>query len=52
MNDDEDGGCYGWEDIGRVENTDNSDSINALGICMYLLSKGYWVDDDGDINKL
>ncbi|KAL2204070.1 hypothetical protein CC79DRAFT_1388793 [Sarocladium strictum] len=52
MDDDEDGDSYGWDDIGRLKNADNSDSINALGICMYLFSKGYWVDDDGDIQKL
>ena len=41
------GGCYGWDCVGKLHNIHNADSVSVLAVCMYLFTKGFWVDTDG-----
>lgn len=44
--------CYGWVCVNKLHDVDNADSLNQLAMCMYLFSKGLWVDSEGRVQKI
>lgn len=46
------GMCYGWNCIKELHNPMNADSLNHLGVAMYLWKNGYRVDEGGKVKPL
>ncbi|KAK7916909.1 hypothetical protein PG985_010517 [Apiospora marii] len=46
-----DGDCYGWVCVTRLRDPMNSDSVNVLGVVLKVWSLGFFVDQDGRIQK-
>jgi hypothetical protein len=45
-------GCYGWVCVGTLHDVHNSDSLNHLGVAMYIWKMGYYVDNDGTVKNI
>ncbi|KAM0280465.1 hypothetical protein ACHAQH_004044 [Verticillium albo-atrum] len=46
------GNCYGWDCVKEQKDPDNADSMNHLGVAMYLWKNGYRVTEDGKVETL
>lgn len=44
--------CKGWDCVGRIRNPHNAESVAFLGIGLSLFTKGYYVEDDGKVQKI